>query len=101
MFSPCLWGELVPVKDRCTLTEALVIASNKLDREKQNEFLIELLTPIREIWLSDKLQGAISSPESFLSFIGMDQDPSSYLQNDELKGRRFQVSELLIILRLF
>ncbi|XP_020614458.1 exportin-5-like [Orbicella faveolata] len=84
-------GELVPVKDRCTLTEALVIASNKLSREKQNEFLIELLTPIRDIWLSDKMQGAISSPENFLSFIGMDQDTASYFQNAELKGRRFQV----------
>jgi len=84
-------GELVPVKDRCTLTEALVIASNKLSREKQNEFLIELLTPIREIWLSDEMQVAISTPENFVSFIGMDQDPASYFQNDESKGRRFQV----------
>ncbi|KAJ7365547.1 Exportin-5 [Desmophyllum pertusum] len=84
-------GELVTVKDRCTLTEALVIASNKLSRGKQNEFLIELLTPIREMWLGDKIQGAISSPQGFLLFIGMDQDPASYFQNDELRGRRFQV----------
>ncbi|RMX35484.1 hypothetical protein pdam_00003840 [Pocillopora damicornis] len=84
-------GELVPVKDRCTLTEALVIASNKLSKEKQNEFLVQLLTPVREMWLGEKIQGAISSPGNFVSFIGMDQDPSGYFQNDELRGRRFQI----------
>jgi len=84
-------GELVPVKDRCTLTEALVIASNKLGREKQDTFLSELLTPIREMWLSEKIQGAISSPASFVSFVGMDQDPALLFQNEELKSRRFEV----------
>lgn len=44
------------VKMRCLLVLFYFNFSNKLSREKQNEFLIELLTPIREIWLSDEMQ---------------------------------------------
>lgn len=35
--------------------------SNKLGKEKQNEFLVELLTPVREMWLGDKLQGLVTN----------------------------------------
>jgi len=31
--------------------------------------------------LSEKTQGAISSPASFVSFVGMDQDPALLFQN--------------------
>ena len=33
-----------------------VLISNKLGSERQSTFLGELMDPIREIWLSDKMQ---------------------------------------------
>ncbi|XP_074630765.1 exportin-5-like isoform X3 [Acropora palmata] len=84
-------GELVPIKDRLTLTEALVTVSNKLGSEKQSAFLGELMDPIRKIWLSDKMQSGISSPQNFVTFLGLDQDPTLSFQNEELKQRRFEV----------
>lgn len=84
-------GELVSIKDRLTLTEALVTASNKLSTEKQSAFLRELTDPIKEIWLSEKMQSAVSSPQNLVAFLGLDQDPALYFQNEELKRRRFEV----------
>ncbi|XP_028398480.1 exportin-5-like isoform X2 [Dendronephthya gigantea] len=58
--------------ERSLLAEGLVVISNGyVNFEKQEKYINELLAPIREDWMSPELEQALSSPEAFLSFIGL------------------------------
>ncbi|CAB3983469.1 exportin-5 isoform X2 [Paramuricea clavata] len=59
--------------ERSLMAEGLVVLSNGYRNfEKQSKYLSELLTPVREDWMSAEMEQALSSPEAFISFIGLD-----------------------------
>ncbi|BFZ07212.1 hypothetical protein BsWGS_10251 [Bradybaena similaris] len=67
--------------EKIILIEALIIISNRFnDFARQSAFIEEIILPVKELWSSDDFAKAFSSPEFFMSYVGMDQpavEPSS------------------------
>lgn len=62
--------------ERCILTEAMIIVSNKFnDYQKQAAFIGEVLKPVQEMWTSEEFTNAFWPPDKFMSFVGLDQAP--------------------------
>ncbi|KFM64450.1 Exportin-5, partial [Stegodyphus mimosarum] len=67
--------EVLSQFDKCNLLEALMLLSNELcNYEKQSEFLTQMISPIIVVWLSDNMKMAISTPENFLNFVGLNEE---------------------------
>ncbi|CAH1792177.1 unnamed protein product [Owenia fusiformis] len=79
--------------EKCTLMEAMILISNEIKSfTKQSAFIAEILTPVREMWLSDVLTHAFSSPEKFMTYIGLDQAPVEPSSADICGINRSQIS---------
>ncbi len=67
--------------EKCTLIEALLLINNRFaDFERQSQFIGEILVPVKEIWLAEKMRKSLWSCGQFLSYVGLDQpavEPSS------------------------
>ncbi|XP_046567749.1 LOW QUALITY PROTEIN: exportin-5-like [Haliotis rubra] len=62
--------------EKCILTEALILISNQFkDFNKQSSFIEEVLSPVKELWVSPEFTEAFSSPAKFMSYVGLDQPP--------------------------
>ncbi|XP_033112204.1 exportin-5-like [Anneissia japonica] len=60
--------------EKVALYEALILLSNQFkDYNRQTEFLAGILKPICDVWLSDELTLGISTPENFISFVGLEK----------------------------
>ncbi|ELU03767.1 hypothetical protein CAPTEDRAFT_151775 [Capitella teleta] len=60
--------------EQCTLTEALILISNQFRNfDKQSQFLGEILSPVKERWLSPDLKQSVWSVEMFMMYVGLDQ----------------------------
>lgn len=79
--------------EKCILTEALILISNQSQNfEKQSAFIEEVLSPVKEIWLSHSFEVAFQSPEKFMSFVGLDQPPVEPSSDDLCGINRSQIS---------
>ncbi|CAH2256592.1 exportin-5 isoform X3 [Pelobates cultripes] len=79
--------------ERCSAMEALVLVSNQLkDYEKQKSFLMEFISPLMSVWLSEDVQRAISSPEAFISFVGAAASTNVDIEEDPCRLNRTQLS---------
>ncbi|KAK3595986.1 hypothetical protein CHS0354_032501 [Potamilus streckersoni] len=62
--------------EKCILVEALILISNQYNNfEKQSKFLEEVLTPVKELWLSTEFKEAFWLPVKFMTYVGLDQAP--------------------------
>nr|QOW64975.1 hypothetical protein [Lymnaea stagnalis] len=67
--------------EKIILIEALIIVSNQFhDFARQSAFIAEVIAPVKELWSSEDFNKAFSTPECFMSYVGLDQaavEPSS------------------------
>ncbi|XP_005099250.1 exportin-5 [Aplysia californica] len=67
--------------EKIILIEALIIVSNQFHNfSRQSAFIEEVLQPVKQLWSSEEFIRAFSSPECFMSYVGLDQaavEPSS------------------------
>ncbi|CAG5130696.1 unnamed protein product [Candidula unifasciata] len=67
--------------EKIILIEALIIVSNQFnDFARQSAFIEEVILPVKQLWSSEDFAKAFSSPECFMSYVGLDQaavEPSS------------------------
>ncbi|RUS77141.1 hypothetical protein EGW08_015097 [Elysia chlorotica] len=67
--------------EKIILVEALIIVSNQFrDFKRQSAFIEEIILPVKQLWSSPDFAKAFSSPDCFMSYVGLDQaavEPSS------------------------
>ncbi|XP_064484007.1 exportin-5-like [Ornithodoros turicata] len=78
--------------ERITATEAMIILSNeRKDYKCQADFIVEVETPLVSVLSTPELEHALSSPEAFMSFVGMTEYPRDEAQDEEQGSRRSQL----------
>lgn len=65
--------------EACTLVEALLALSNEFhDYGRQCKFIVEVVSPATAILARDEMKVVASSPEAFMSFIGLTEATADY-----------------------
>ncbi|XP_077522444.1 exportin-5-like protein Ranbp21 [Amblyomma americanum] len=78
--------------EACTLAEALLVLSNEFhDYERQCKFSIEVVSPATAILARDEMKVVASSPEAFMSFIGLTKAPVEATGDDSDGYNRSQL----------
>lgn len=91
--------KLITQLEACTLIEALLILSNELNNyERQCEFIVEVVSPATAILAREEMKVVASSPEAFMSFIGLTEAPVESTAEDNSGYNR---SQLLHCMNIF
>ncbi|KAH6925470.1 hypothetical protein HPB50_005719 [Hyalomma asiaticum] len=91
--------KLITQLEACTLIEALLILSNEINNyERQCEFIVEVVSPATAILAREEMKVVASSPEAFMSFIGLTEAPVESTAEDSSGYNR---SQLLHCMNIF
>lgn len=91
--------KLISQLEACTLIEALLVLSNEFnDYERQCKFIIEVVSPATAILARDEMKVVASSPEGFMSFLGLTEAPVEVTAEDNSGYNR---SQLLHCMNIF
>lgn len=91
--------KLISQLEACTLIEALLVLSNEFnDYERQCKFIIEVVSPATGILARDEMKVVASSPEGFMSFLGLTEAPVEVTAEDNSGYNR---SQLLHCMNIF
>ncbi|XP_072266143.1 exportin-5-like [Pyxicephalus adspersus] len=79
--------------EKYSMLEVQVMISNHFNNfEKQQDFMVQLLTPATSIWSSQELQRAISSPEELISYVGAEVLKGLEEEQSPCQANRSQLS---------
>ncbi|XP_056022649.1 exportin-5-like [Ostrea edulis] len=85
--------------EKCILIEALILVCNRFNNyEKQSAFLVEILQPAKDLWLSEQFQVAFSGSDKWMSYIGLDQAPVEPSSKDTCGINRSHIAYCINIL---
>ncbi|KAH7941979.1 hypothetical protein HPB49_019134 [Dermacentor silvarum] len=91
--------KLISQLEACTLIEALLVLSNEFnDYERQCKFIIEVVSPATGLLARDEMKVVASSPEGFMSFLGLTEAPVEVTAEDNSGYNR---SQLLHCMNIF
>ncbi|XP_070377892.1 exportin-5-like [Dermacentor albipictus] len=84
--------KLITQLEACTLIEALLVLSNEFnDYERQCKFIVEVVSPATAILARDEMKVVASSPEAFMSFVGLTEAPVEATAEDSSGYNRSQL----------
>ncbi|KAH7971896.1 hypothetical protein HPB52_003661 [Rhipicephalus sanguineus] len=84
--------KLITQLEACTLIEALLLLSNEFNNyERQCKFIVEVVSPATAILARNEMKVVASSPEAFMSFIGLTEAPVEATADDSSGYNRSQL----------
>ncbi|XP_075723421.1 exportin-5-like protein Ranbp21 [Rhipicephalus microplus] len=94
--------KLITQLEACTLIEALLILSNEFNNyDRQCKFVVEVVSPATGMLARNDVKVIASSPEAFLSFIGLTEAPVEATADDSSGYNRSQLLHSVNIFMAF